>query len=94
MNNVIPQEFFNYAVHGGSCWVAREVYGVENPQWLLFRHWMLNIGPKWFKKLYFKHGERFAAFISDKPVLKYAIRKWMDSKIKTLHKEWQHSVQV
>lgn len=76
------------------CWVAREVYGADNPKWIEFRHWMLNYAPKWFVKLYCKYGERFAAFISDKPVLKYVIRKWMDSKIKTLYKECPLSVQV
>ena len=49
------------------CWVAREVYGIDNPSWLQFREWMLNDSPSWFRKLYIKFGERFAAFISNKP---------------------------
>ena len=64
------------------CWVAREVYGIENPQWLMFRAWLLNDAPSWFRKLYIKHGERFAKFISNKPVLKTIIRKWMNKRIK------------
>ena len=64
------------------CWVAREVYGIENPQWLMFRAWLLNDAPSWFRKLYIKHGERFAKFISNKPVLKTIIRKWMNTRIK------------
>ncbi len=62
------------------CWVAREVYGADNPQWLVFRHWMLNESPSWFRALYIRHGERFARFISDKPVLKSLIRRWMDGR--------------
>jgi hypothetical protein len=27
------------------CWVAREVYGVDNPKWLQFREWMLEDSP-------------------------------------------------
>jgi hypothetical protein len=65
-----------------ACWVAREVYGVENPKWLQFREWMLNDAPAWFRNLYLKFGERFAKFISNKPGLKSIIRKWMDTKIK------------
>jgi hypothetical protein len=65
-----------------ACWVAREVYGVENPKWLQFREWMLNDAPAWFRNLYIKFGERFAGFISNKPGLKLIIRKWMDTKIK------------
>jgi len=63
------------------CWVAREVYGEENPAWLLFRDWMLNDAPKWLLAMYIAFGEQFAKFISNKPRLKAIIRKWMDSKI-------------
>tara|TARA_R110002050_G_scaffold111022_2_gene224124 strand:+ start:5597 stop:6919 length:1323 start_codon:yes stop_codon:yes gene_type:complete len=66
----------------GLCWVAREVYGVTNPKWKQFREWMLNDSPSWFRKLYIKHGEKFAKFISDKPRIKAIIRKWMNTRIK------------
>jgi len=64
------------------CWVAREVYGAQNPKWVLFRNWLLVDSPSWFRNLYIRHGERFAKFISNKPRLKNLIRKWMDTKIK------------
>lgn len=66
------------------CWVAREVYGEENPKWLQFREWMLTKAPKWLLALYITFGERVAAFIKDKPSLKDMIRRWMDSKIQPL----------
>lgn len=66
------------------CWVAREVYGAENPRWIIFRHWLLNIGPAWLRKLYMKHGERFAHWLSKNEWLKPAIRKLMDSKVNSL----------
>ena len=65
-----------------ACWVAREVYGIENPKWLEFRYWMLNDAPSWFRNLYIKYGERIAKFISNKPRIKSIIRKWMNTKIK------------
>ena len=64
-----------------TCWVAREVYGVDNPKWLMFREWLFDDAPSWFYKLYIKHGEQFAKFISNKPKLKSFIRSWMDSRI-------------
>lgn len=66
------------------CWVAREVYGEDNPKWVMFREWLLTKSPMWFRTLYIKHGERFAAFLRNKPSLKRLIRKWMDSRIQTL----------
>jgi len=66
----------------GGCWVARAVYGVENPRWLMFRQWLFDDAPQWFRNAYLRHGEKFAAWISDKPILKNAIRAFMDWKIK------------
>jgi len=67
---------------GKYCWVAREVYGEHNPAWKMFRMWMLNESPSWFRKAYIKYGERFANFIANKPRLKARIRMWMDTKIR------------
>lgn len=64
------------------CWVAREVYGVHNPRWLMFRYWMLNTSPVWFRFTYLKFGKQFAWLIRNKPKIKSKIRKWMDCKIR------------
>lgn len=66
------------------CWVAREVYGINNPKWKIFRHWMLFLSPFWFRASYLTFGEMFAKFIKDKPRLKARIRAWMDTKIKEI----------
>lgn len=63
------------------CWVAREVYGIDNPKWTQFRDWMLTNASDEFVDAYIQHGPRIAEFISDKPELKNMIRSWMDSKI-------------
>lgn len=63
------------------CWVAREVYGEDNPKWQRFRVWMLTRAPRLLLKLYMKYGERFARFISGKPRVKNIIRHWMDARI-------------
>lgn len=65
------------------CWVAREVYGTQTGTWKIFRAWVLNKAPEWFKNAYIKHGQKIAEFIKDKPVLKSFIRRWMDSKIES-----------
>ena len=61
-----------------SCWVAREVYGKNNIEWFIFRTWLQYDSPKWFKKLYIKHGESYAKFIKHKPMLKWITKKAMD----------------
>jgi len=64
------------------CWVAREVYGANNPMWLLFRNWLETQSPVWFHDLYVKYGQRFAGWLSKNEWLKPSIKKWMDSRIK------------
>lgn len=68
----------------GSCWVARSIFGVDDPRWMQFRYWMLNIGPTWFRKLYLKHGEKFALWLDRNPWLKPKIKELMEARIKTL----------
>jgi polysaccharide biosynthesis/export protein len=69
---------FGFNPNFGACWVAREVYGAENPQWLLFRAWLLTEAPAWLREAYLAHGEQFAAWIHDKPVVKAAVKALMD----------------
>lgn len=78
----------------GSCWVAREIFGENDPRWAQFRHWLLNIGPKWFLKLYLKHGEKFAQWLKTNAWAKYPIRVFMESKIKTLSFETMTQAEI
>ena len=64
------------------CWVAREVYGKNNPEWTIFRAWLLTEAPEWLLDLYTEEGERFAEFISDKPFLKSIVKMAMDLVVK------------
>jgi hypothetical protein len=63
------------------CWVARAVYGVENPRWLMFRAWLLEDAPKWMVRLYIRHGAAFAEWLEGRDTLKAMIRRFMDGRI-------------
>jgi polysaccharide export outer membrane protein len=77
--NRLPFGFNPNGGAGGFCWVAREVYGAENPKWLLFRAWLLTEAPVWLRDAYGTHGEAFATWIHDKPVMKAIVRTMMDA---------------
>ncbi len=64
------------------CWVAREVYGTDNPRWKLFRVWLRAYAPNWLYRIYTAHGQDFAEYIHDKPVWKFAIRMAMEAAIR------------
>jgi hypothetical protein len=73
------------------CWVAREVYGPQDYSWIVFRNWMFTKAPKWLYNLYGKHGEAFAEYISNKPLLKKAIKFAMNSVIKDYKMEYKRA---
>lgn len=57
------------------CWVAAEIFdGWDDHRTHCTRYFILNVGPKWFKNLYKKHGEVFADYIHDKPLMKAVLR--------------------
>ncbi len=64
-----------------ACWIAREVYGESNPKWMMFREWLFNKAPEWFKLWYLINGEQVAEWLKDKPEMKAKIRLFMDSKV-------------
>lgn len=66
------------------CWVAREVFGADDPRWLQFREWLMMHSPTWFLQLYVKHGERFAGWLKRHPWAKPPIRAWMKSRINSM----------
>lgn len=74
------------------CWVAREVYGKDNPKWLVFREWLHTSAPDWLYDLYIEHGEQFAEFISNKPALKWIVRKTMDFLVRREEKRLTYQI--
>lgn len=66
---------------GGFCWVAREVYGPHDPRWVVFRRWLGDDAPEWLHDAYAAHGESFADWIHDRPVVKLGVRQLMDTAI-------------
>jgi hypothetical protein len=84
--NSMQPGLFNYLQLGAQaiCWVAREVYGEDDPKWLQFREWVIGYSPNWFYNAYSKYGERVAKVVAKVPALKLVIRPFMDAKRKAL----------
>lgn len=64
---------------GTFCWVARECFGENSPEWTRFRDWMLTKGSPELVDFYGKNGEAIAAEISDQPMVKELIRHLMNA---------------
>jgi hypothetical protein len=46
------------------CWVARAAFGESDIRWLIFRDWLLEDAPRWFRRLYIRHGESVGAWVA------------------------------
>jgi len=66
------------AAGAGACAIAREVYGIESPRWVLFRDWLFSDAPRWLNRWYIRHQYRVAAWLRDKPRAKRMVRFFMD----------------
>jgi hypothetical protein len=74
------------------CWVARAVYGPDNPRWILFRQWLFGNGPvpevrTLLQKLYMRYGQSFAMVVDKSPCLRSVLRLLMDLALYTHQKK-------
>lgn len=67
------------ALLGALCEVARTVYGVDNPDWLRFRDWMLFRAPRWLRTLYVIHAHRISCWIKGRRIICAVIRRAMNT---------------
>lgn len=58
------------------CWIARKVYGINNPKWLKFYHYLHNKASLKFKQLYLNNGESIADNLNEEQIP--IIRNLMD----------------
>jgi hypothetical protein len=64
------------------CWVARAVYGADNPRWLLFRDWLAFQAPGGLRQVYLRHGEAVARLVGHSALLRHLLRPLMDRAIR------------
>jgi hypothetical protein len=61
------------------CEVARTVYGLDSPDWLLFRDWILFRAPKPVRTAYVVHAYRVSRWIKGRPIICGLIRRIMNA---------------
>lgn len=81
---VPPTSLIDTGDTDAGCWVARAVYGVNNPRWMIFREWLMSDAPVWFRRLYMRHGQGFAHWLARHEGVKSIIRRWMNARIQRM----------
>lgn len=77
-------EVKNVGGQKGTCWLARAVYGENNPEWKKFRKYIYNIAPEWQKDVYTKYAPRLAKYAKNNNFFRLALRNWMNTKIRNI----------
>jgi len=67
---------------GGPCWVARSVYGIDDPRWLLARDYVVFMSPRPFYRFYVKYGERIAGWLDRHNWAKKFFKPFFDSMVR------------
>ena len=60
-----------------TCWVARAAFGVADIRWMIFRAWLLEDAPAWFRALYLRHGEMVGAWLASRTGPRRVVRVLM-----------------
>lgn len=59
------------------CWVARAAFGEDDFRWQIFRAWLMEDAPTWFRKLYLRHGEAVGIWLRERDRTRSLVRSAM-----------------
>lgn len=65
-----------------SCWVARAAFGESDVRWQIFRAWLLDDAPSWFRRLYIRHGKSVGTWLAGRQGARRVVRALMMPAIK------------
>jgi hypothetical protein len=60
-----------------TCWVARAAFGESDIRWLIFRAWLLEDAPVWFRQLYIRYGEKAGNWLEGRDGARRLVRAMM-----------------
>jgi len=59
------------------CWVARAAFGHDDIRWQVFRAWLVDDAPMWFRKAYIRYGAQVGAWLEGRESARAAVRAAM-----------------
>jgi hypothetical protein len=70
------------ALAAAFCQVGREIYGIADPRFVVFRDWILFRAPAWLRVLYARHAHTVARWLRGKPISKAVLRIFMNQMVR------------
>ena len=77
LTNVTANKSVSGSIPSDSCWVARAAFGETDIRWMIFRAWLLEDAPLWFRRLYLRHGESIGAWLAGRAGARRVVRSLM-----------------
>lgn len=59
------------------CWVARAAFGEADIRWMIFRAWLFEDAPTWFRAVYLGYGETVGAWLVGREIARAVVRSAM-----------------
>jgi hypothetical protein len=59
------------------CWVARAAFGEGDFRWMIFRSWLLEDAPDWFRAAYVRHGAGIGRWLAPRDGARRLVRAVM-----------------
>jgi hypothetical protein len=63
--------------NASDCWVARAAFGEADIRWMIFRAWLLEDAPAWFRRLYIRYGEAVGTWLAPREGARGIVRALM-----------------
>ena len=76
---------------GARCWVARAAFGEADIRWMIFRAWLVDDAPAWFRRLYIRHGEAIGNWLAGRESARLLVRALMVPAVNRKLRGWQRS---
>ena len=56
------------------CWIARAAFGADDFRWMIFRAWLLDDAPAWFRGFYIRFGEGIGVWVEGRETVRAVVR--------------------
>jgi hypothetical protein len=73
------------------CWVARAAFGEADIRWMIFRAWLVDDAPAWFRRLYIRRGEAIGNWLAGQQSARLFVRALMVPAVNRKLRGWQRS---
>jgi hypothetical protein len=72
-----------------TCWVARAAFGETDLRWMIFRAWLVDDAPVWFRRLYIRYGEFVGSWLAGRESARLVVRAMMMPAVNRKLRGWQ-----